>query len=153
MFGANLRSVSSLMVEELARWKASLLQKNKLLVESNKQMLETMSQIRDMQINVLKNLRFLGQLKSLNLSSSNALDLTSECLNLSECLALNSGIGMPSNLDLNGLETMTDPEKLAIEALQTSNQPLMASDQAFKAVLDQAFPITNAHAETQTEET
>lgn len=104
-----------------------------------------------MQINLLKNLKFLSQTKTLELASSNALDLTSECLNISENLVLHSGIGMPSNLTLDGLESATDSEKLAIEALQNSNQPLMSTDQAFKAVLDQAFPATNTNVETQTD--
>lgn len=108
----------SLMVEELARWKASLSQKNKLLLESNKQMLQIVSQLRDMQVETLKNLRFLAQMKALNLRSSNALDLTAECLNISQNLVLHSGIGMPENLDLNGLENMTDAEKLAIEVIE-----------------------------------
>lgn len=142
---------SSLMVEELARWKASLLQKNKLLLESNKQMLQTMSQVRDMQMNTLKNLKFLAQIKSLNLPSSNVLDITSECLNISDNLVLHSGIGMPSNLELSGLETSTESEKLAINALQHSNQSLMSGDAAFKAVLDQAFPVVRIDSETQTE--
>lgn len=141
----------SLMVEELARWKASLLQKNKILVESNKQMLETISQVRDMQINLLKNLNFLSQSKTLDLTTCNVLDLTSESLNISENLVLHSGIGMPSNLSLDGLDISTESEKLAIEALQNSNQPLMETDQAFKAVLGQAFPAHNSTVETQTE--
>lgn len=65
------------MVEELARWKASLMQKNRLLLDSNKQMLETTSQIRSMQASVLRNLKFLAQLKSMNLPSSNVSDKTS----------------------------------------------------------------------------
>lgn len=138
------------MVEELARWKASLIQKNKLLLESNKQMLETTSQLRDMQTDILKNLKFLAQLKSLNLPSGNVLDITSECLNISENLVLYSGIGMPANLDLNGLDSTTAAEKLAIEALLNSNQALMSTDEAFKAIVDQAFPIIKVAAETQT---
>lgn len=105
------------MVEELARWKASLTQKNKLLLEANKQMLETTSQLRDMQIEILKNLKFLAQTKKLNLPSSNILDITSECLNISQHLILHSGIGMPEPLDLNGLDPTTESEKLAIEVL------------------------------------
>lgn len=138
------------MVEELARWKASLLQKNKLLLESNKQMLETMSQLRDMQVDVLKNLKFLAQMRALNLPSVNLLDVTAECLNISENLVLHSGIGMPAALELNGLDTTTAAEKLAIEALQHSNQALMSTDEAFKAIVDQAFPTTKISAETQT---
>lgn len=107
----------SLMVEELARWKASLIQKNQLLLESNKQMLETVSQLRAMQVEALKNLKFLAQLKSLNLPSANVLDVTAECLNISQQLILHSGIGMPSNLDLTGLEAVTNAEKLAVEVI------------------------------------
>lgn len=103
------------MVEELARWKASLSQKNKLLLESNRQMLQTVSQLREMQVDTLKNLKFLSQMKSINLPSSNALDVTAECLNISQNLVLHSGIGMPENIDLSGLESMTDAEKLSIE--------------------------------------
>lgn len=105
------------MVEELARWKASLIQKNQLLLESNKQMLETISQVRNMQMESLKNLKFLGQLKSLNLPSSNVLDVTAECLNISQQLILHSGIGMPSSLDLVGLDSTTNAEKLAVQVI------------------------------------
>lgn len=138
------------MVEELARWKASLMQKNKLLLESNKQMLETMSQLRAMQANVLRNLKFLAQLKTINLPSSNVTDLTLECLNISEQLVLHSGIGMPENLDLTHLDTITESEQLAIDAIQHSNQQLVSSDAAHKAVVDQAFPPTKGTVATQT---
>lgn len=138
------------MVEELARWKASLMHKNKLLLESNKQMLETMSQLRTMQANVLRNLKFLSQLKSVNLPSSNMVDLTLECLNMSEQLVLHSGIGMPENLDLSHLTNITESEKLAIDAIEHSNQSLVCSDAAQKAVVDQAFPPTKHSVETQT---
>ncbi|XP_055305203.1 golgin-45 [Sitodiplosis mosellana] len=144
---------SSLMVEELARWKASLMQKNKLLLDSNKQMLETMSQLRTMQTSILRNLKFLAQLKSMNLPSSNVTDLTLECLNISEQLVLHSGrnVGMPDDsLDLTHLDTITESEKLAIDAIQASNQNLVSSDAAHKAVVDQAFPPTRASVETQT---
>lgn len=139
------------MVEELARWKASLVQKNKLLLESNKQMLESMSQLRTMQASILRNLKFLAQLKSMNLPSSNITDLTLECLNISEQLVLHSGIGMPENLDLAHLDAVTESEKMAIDAIQFSNQSLvLSSDAAHKAVVDQAFPSTRVNAETQT---
>lgn len=103
------------MVEELARWKASLMQRNQLLLKSNKSMLETMATIRDMEIETLKNLKFMAQMKTLNLPSSNVLDITAECLNISQQLILHSGIGMPANLDLHGLDTTTEAEKLSIQ--------------------------------------
>lgn len=110
---------SSLMVEELARWKASLSQKNTLLLSSNKQLLELTSKLRDMQIELLRNLKFLSNIKSINLRSSNIMDLTAECLNISQQLILqHSSIGMPENLNLNNLDTSTDAEKFAIEVCQ-----------------------------------
>lgn len=139
------------MVEELARWKASLMQKNKLLLESNKQLLDTMSQLRTMEANVLRNLKFLAQLKTLNLPSSNVLDITSECLNISDKLVLHSGIGMPSNLDLTDLDATTQPEKLAVQAIEFSNQMLVSSNDAVRAVVDQAFPSKKVSVETQTD--
>lgn len=142
--------IFSLMVEELARWKANLLQKNKLLLESNKQLLETMSQVRTMQANVLRNLKFLAQLKTLNLPSSNVLDLAHESLNISDQLVLHSGIGMPSNLELNDLDAATEAEKFAIESIQYTNQSLVSSDAAMKAIVDQAFPVANISIGTQT---
>lgn len=136
---------SSLMVEELARWKASLTQKNNLLLEANKNLLENCSKLRDMEIEILKNLKFISKVKTLNLPSSNILDLAAENLNISQQFVLYSGIGMPENLNLNGLDSTTDAEKLAVQALQNSNQPLMSTDEAFKAIVGQAFssyPIT-----------
>ncbi|XP_037052061.1 golgin-45 [Bradysia coprophila] len=130
---------SSLMVEELARWKASLMQKNKNLSDSNRQMLETMSTLREMSAETLGYLKFLAQIKSLNLPSSSVLDVSAECLAISQQMILHSGIGMPVAVDLTGLDPMTPAEKSAIEALQISNEPLMATDDAFRAVVGQAF--------------
>jgi hypothetical protein len=131
---------SSLMVEELARWKASLIQKNNLLLSSNKNLLDTCAKVREMQVEVLKNLIFLANIKTLNLPSSNLLDLTAESLNISQHLILHAGIGMPEFLNLTNLDAMTEAEKLAIEALQHSTQPLMSTDDAFRAIMGQAFP-------------
>ncbi|XP_049276773.1 uncharacterized protein LOC125760565 isoform X1 [Anopheles funestus] len=134
---------SSLMVEELARWKASLLQRNGLLLTSNKEQLEVISKAREMIIDVLKHLRFLANAKDpLQLQSANVLDLASECVNISQQLALqHSALGMPNNLDgLKALESMTDAEKLAVQALQNSHQSLIPTDEAFRAIVGQAFP-------------
>lgn len=139
------------MVEELAKWKANLLQKNKLLLESNKQLLETTSQVRMMQSNVLRNLKFLAQLKTLNMPSGNVLDLVHETLNISDQLVLHSGIGMPAPLDLADLDVTTAAEKFAIDAIQYANQKLISSDAAQKAVVDHAFPVVKKTQETQTD--
>ncbi|XP_055621507.1 golgin-45 isoform X2 [Toxorhynchites rutilus septentrionalis] len=132
---------SSLMVEELARWKTSLLQKNKLLSASAKEMLEVNSKLRDMQIDILRNLKFLYSKKDFSLQSANILDLTAESVNISQQLVLgHSALGMPEPLNLAGLEPMTDAEKLAVQALQNTNEPLMSTDEAFRAIVGQAFP-------------
>lgn len=139
------------MVEELAKWKANLLQKNKLLLESNKQQLETISQLRIMQSNVLCNLKSLAQVDSLNMLSGNVVDLTHKSLNLSNQLVLISGIERPPTLDLANLDTTTAAEKFAIEAIQYANQRLISCDAATKAVVDQAFPTVKQSRETQTD--
>lgn len=135
---------SSLMVEELARWKTSLLQKNRMLLASNKEMLETTSKLREMQLDVLRNLKFLSNRKDISLQSANVLDLTAESVNISEQLVLaHSALGMPDSLDLAGLDTTCPAEKLAVQALQHSNEPLMNTDEAFRAIVGQAFPSIN----------
>lgn len=112
---------SSLMVEELARWKASLIAKNSRLIEANKQMLQTMCSVRDLQIESWTNLKFLCGQRDANLRSSNVLDLTAECVNISQQLVLNSGFGMPAPINLGGLNKTTDAEKLAVNVIMTCN--------------------------------
>ncbi|XP_050087499.1 golgin-45 isoform X2 [Anopheles aquasalis] len=135
---------SSLMVEELARWKASLLQRNGLLLASNKQQLEVISKVREMTIDVLRQLRFLANAKDpLQLQSATVLDLAAECVDIAQQLALqHPGLGIPDSLEggLAGLETMTEAERLAVQALQCSNQALVPTDDAFRAIVGQAFP-------------
>lgn len=105
----------SLMVEELARWKASLISKNKRLLEANKHMLQTTATVRELQLETWMNLKFLCGQRDANLKSTNVLDLTAECLNISQQLVLHSGIGMPAPIDLTGLDKTTAAEKLAVE--------------------------------------
>ncbi|XP_065076163.1 golgin-45 [Ochlerotatus camptorhynchus] len=132
---------SSLMVEELARWKTSLLQKNRMLLASNKEMLETTSKLREMQLDILGNLKFLSNQKDISLQSANVLDLTAESVNISQQLVLaHSALGMPDSLELTGLDPVCPAEKLAVQALQNSNEPLMNTDEAFRAIVGQAFP-------------
>lgn len=132
---------SSLMVEELARWKTSLLQKNALLLSSNKEMLELTAKARELQIDILKNLKFLSNQKDLTLPSANLLDLTAESVNISQRLVLaHSALGMPEPLELTGLDPTCEGEKMAVRALQHSNEPLMSTDEAFRAIVGQAFP-------------
>lgn len=144
---------SSLMVEELARWKTSLLQKNHMLLASSKEMLETTSKLREMQMDILGNLKFLANQKDISLQSSNVVDLTAESVNISQQLVLaHSAFGMPVSLELTGLDPMCPAEKMAVQALQNSNEPLMNTDEAFRAIVGQAFPsihTMNQHAMSQ----
>lgn len=133
---------SSLMVEELARWKACLTQKNTLCLAALRQFLELTSKLREMQLEIMQNLGFLANIREFNLNTANVLDLTSETLNITQQLVLrHSSVGMPSQNRFDGLESQTDAEKLAIEQLQNQNQNLLATDEALKAVVGQAFPV------------
>lgn len=135
---------SSLMVEELARWKATLLEKNKHLVSSNRDMLKTMAQMRDIQEETLKNLSFLVRDKSqIHLESANGIDLAKESLNISQQLALiNHSIGVPGDLQLGKLDQLTTAEKNALEHLElTTEENNLRTDEPFKAIVNHAFPI------------
>lgn len=129
---------SSLLVEELAKVKTSLSQRNTMLVASNKQLLSTLERIRFDLIETFQNLKFLSGVQETNLKSLNVNDLTVECLNISQQVVLNSGkIGLPSTSNFDHLETLTEAEKNAMKAL-TESIDSHAIDEAFKAVCSQA---------------
>lgn len=129
---------SSLMVEELAKVKTSLSQRNALLVTSNKQLLSTLERIRFDLIETFQNLKFLSGVQETNLKSLNVNDLTTELVNISQQVVLNSGkIGMPGGSNFDNLETLTEAEKNALKAL-TESTDSHAIDEAFKAVCSQA---------------
>lgn len=130
---------SSLMVEELAKVKTSLAQRNALLVKSNKQLLQTFERIRFDLIETFQNLKFLSGVHETNLKSLNVLDLTSECLNISQQIVLNSGkIGLPNTSNFDKLETLTETEKNALSALAESSDLNAKTEEAFRAVCSQA---------------
>ena len=132
---------SSVMVEELARWKADLTQKNQMLNESTKKLLHTTHQLRQMQLEMLKNLKFLAKIRYLNLPGSDVITLSAENLNILQQMVLHSGVGMPEG-DLSISSASTSPlcesEKYAVQALEFISQPLMATDEAIKALFGQA---------------
>lgn len=146
---------SSLMLEELARWKTTLLEKNRHLVASNKALLQTVAQLREMQLEQLKNLAYLlRDTRSVQLPSTNALDLAMENLNLSQQLALvnNGTLGMPRDLQLpQGLEHLTEAEKSALAAIQITEQNLIRTDDPFRAIVTHAFPTIVALKEAREE--
>ncbi|XP_039966024.1 uncharacterized protein LOC120778300 [Bactrocera tryoni] len=131
---------SSVMVEELARWKADLMQKNQILEESTKRLLHATHQIREMQLEILKNLKFVAKIRYLNLPSTDVINLSAENLNIVHQMVLHSGVGIPEG-DIDILSTSKNPlcdaEKYAVKSLQFISQPLMATDEAIKALFEQ----------------
>jgi hypothetical protein len=129
---------SSLMVEELAKWKACLTEKNSVLITSNRKLLETFSAIREMELELYQNLKFLAGYQEANLKTSNVIDLTAECLNISQQLVLNAGkIGMPERISAPA-DSLTLAEKMSLAAIQDTKQVLLPTDDAFKAICSQA---------------
>lgn len=129
---------SSLMVEELAKVKTSLTQRNVNLVATNKQLLATLERLRFSLLETYQNLKFLSGVQESNLKSLNVNDLMSECLNISQQVVLNSGkIGLPENSNFDNFETLTDGEKNAMKAVSESTDSHLI-DEAFKAVCYQA---------------
>lgn len=132
---------SSVMIEELARWKADLTQKNQMLNESTKRLLHTMHQLRQMQLDMLKNLKFLAKIRYLNLPATDVVTLTSENLNILQQMVLHSGVGMPEGdltiCSATSTSPLCDSEKYAVQALEFISQPLMATDDAIKALFGQ----------------
>ncbi|XP_055905571.1 golgin-45 [Eupeodes corollae] len=144
---------SSVMVEELARWKADLTQKNELLTESTKRLLNLSSETRKTQIDILKNLKFMAKIKYLNLPATDVVSLGSECLNILQQMALHSGVGIPDNLYLNNNnQQLTEDEQFAIQALEFISQPLIATDDAIKALFGQTRRSYVTTSELPTEE-
>lgn len=130
---------SSLMVEELAKVKTALTQKNTNLTSSNKQLLETIERVRFGLTEIYQNLKYLSNSGDNNLKSYNVIDLTTECLSLSQKIALNSGkLGLPAaTSNATNLPTNTEAETFALKALsETSETPII--DEAFKAICNQA---------------
>lgn len=143
---------SSLMLEELARWKTTLLEKNKHLVASNKAMLHTMHQLREMQAEQLKNLSFLlRDSAQVKLPSANAIDLAMEAVNITQQLSLlnNDSMGVPRDLQLEGLDNLTTAEKSAQEAIQITEMNLIRTDDPFRAIVTHAFPSMAAMKEAR----
>ncbi|EDW13963.1 golgin-45 [Drosophila mojavensis] len=131
---------SSVMVEELARWKADLTQKNQMLNESTKQLMHTTHQIREIQLDILKHLKFLAKIRYLNLPATDVISLSAENLNILQRMVLHSGLGIPeTTLKLSSATSspLCEAEKYAVQALEFVSQPLMATDEAIRALFGQ----------------
>lgn len=148
---------SSLMVEELARWKASLQARNAELSAATAELLQTVTTARGMSVEALANLRFVsGQQQresAVALRSGDVLDVMAECVAVTQQLVLHSEAGgVPARLDLGGLEARTAAERRAVLVLQSdavlaaskiggAMVPLQQTDEAMRAVVEQAFPV------------
>ncbi|ALC47139.1 CG9356 [Drosophila busckii] len=131
---------SNVMVEELARWKADLTQKNQMLNESTKQLLHATHQIREIQLEMLKQLKFLAKIRYLNLPATDVISLSAENLNILQRMVLHTGVGIPEEtLKLSSATTspLCEAEKYAVQALEFVSQPLMATDEAIRALFGQ----------------
>ncbi|KAM8703988.1 hypothetical protein ACLKA7_008590 [Drosophila subpalustris] len=145
---------SSVMVEELARWKADLTQKNQMLTESTKQLLHATHQIREIQLDILKQLKFLAKIRYLNLPATDVISLSAENLNILQRMVLHSGVGIPeTSLQLSSATTspLCEAEKYAVQALEFISQPLMATDEAIRALFGQVqrphyMPVAESEA-------
>ncbi|CRL08161.1 CLUMA_CG020913, isoform B [Clunio marinus] len=130
---------SSLMVEELAKMKAELTQRNSLLLASNNKLINTIERVRLGLMETFQNLKFVLDVEEINPKSVNILDLTSECLSISQRIVMNSGkIGLPSSLNYEHLEALTPAEKNARQVLTQSPNFCSTADEAFEAVCNQA---------------
>ncbi|XP_075224410.1 golgin-45 [Lycorma delicatula] len=145
---------SSLMVEDLAKWKAALCQKASELQDTMKHILKERVKVRESLINVHTELTLLcdkfdltslkGGRKQSGLKSSNVVDLASEIQKLSLNLRLQLLGDIPSSFiipDLKGLEATTraelQAEQLLLHPLALLGQP----DAACSAVLGAAVAL------------
>lgn len=156
---------SSLMVEELARWKAALQATNRQLADGAGELLATVATVRGLALQTLTNLQFVDrrcvQQQLARMRTANVLDVSAECLDISQQLVLHSEVGgMPREMDVRRLERTTPAERAMLAALQASasaggcggegggaaaaaavgGRPLLQSDEPFRAVVGQAFP-------------
>lgn len=86
-------------------------------------------------ISTYQNLKLVSGSK-IDHKSLNVINLSSECLNISQLLMLNSGQVGPDPSSFAG--TLTDCEKNAIKALTEPSDSNATTEEAFKAVCSQA---------------
>ncbi|KAJ8667141.1 hypothetical protein QAD02_008803 [Eretmocerus hayati] len=145
---------SSLIVEELAKWKAALCQRTTDLQEVMKRLLEERSKVRETSIKTYRTLSILrenfdpiGASRRHELPSTNVIDVTNGCCQLAELLKVQLLSGMDKielrkDIDFTGLEMKTISEKSA-EQLLTSPNVLMSGrqDAACSAVMGAAVAV------------
>ncbi|XP_011503145.1 PREDICTED: golgin-45 [Ceratosolen solmsi marchali] len=146
---------SSLMVEELAKWKAALCQRSTDLQETLKRLLEERSKVRD---NSLKTYRILsilrenfdpvGAARQHKLPSTNIVDLSEGCCQLTELLKVHllNGMGkinLNKEINITGLKMKTLAEQNAEQLLLIPNLLLPGrQDAACSAVMGAAVALS-----------
>ncbi|XP_034940382.1 golgin-45 isoform X2 [Chelonus insularis] len=147
---------SSLMVEELAKWKAALSQRTTDLQESIKRLLEERTKVRDTSLKTYKTLSILREnfdpvgtltYKKHELPSTNIIDLADGCCQLAEILKIQLLSGMthmPKQKEIvAGLEMKTVGEKNAEQLLMNPNVMMSGrQDAACSAVMGAAFALS-----------
>lgn len=147
---------SSLMVEELAKWKAALCQRTTNLQEAIKRLLEERKSIRDTSLKTYRILSILlesfdpvraASYKRHALPSTNVIDLAQGCCQLAEILKVQLLSGMlhtitNKDVDITGLEMQTLAEKNAEQLLMSPNLLMSGrQDAACSAVMGAAVAI------------
>ncbi|XP_018315508.1 golgin-45 isoform X1 [Mycetomoellerius zeteki] len=145
---------SSLMVEDLARWKAALCQRTTELQETIKRLLEEHITIRDTLFKTYRMLTILREKfdsigttsgKKHELISTNIVDLTQGCCQLVEILRVSLLSGIPDSelqkeLNITGLDMKTLAENNA-EKLLNKKLPMTERDVACTAVMGAAVAV------------
>ncbi|XP_043478603.1 golgin-45 isoform X2 [Leptopilina heterotoma] len=147
---------SSLMVEELAKWKAALCQRATDLQESIKRLFEEHNKVRDTSLRTYRTLSILREnfapsgastSKRHELASTNIIDLAEGCSQLSELLKVQllSGmdqISLRKEINVTGLEMKTVAEKTAEQLLMSPNLIMSGrQDIACSAVMGAAVAL------------
>ncbi|XP_076161738.1 golgin-45 isoform X2 [Ptiloglossa arizonensis] len=148
---------SSLMVEELAKWKAALCQRTTDLQEAIKRLLEDCNHIRDISLKTYRTLSILREnfdpvgivsCKRHELPSTNIVDLAQGCCQLAEILKVQllcglENINLQKEINITGLDMKTLAEKTAEQLLMRPK--LLVSgrqDVACSAVMGAAVAIS-----------
>ncbi|XP_012535635.1 golgin-45 [Monomorium pharaonis] len=147
---------SSLMVEDLARWKAALCQRTTELQEIIKRLLEEHNIIRDISLKTYRMLTILREKfdsigtttrKKHELASTNIVDLTQGCYQLAEILRVSLLSGIPDSelqkeLNVIGLDMKTLAETNAEKLLMNQKLPMTGrEDVACTAVMGAAVAV------------
>lgn len=147
---------SSLMVEELAKWKAALCQRTTDLQEAMKRLLEERKKMRDASLKTYRMLHVLlenfdpiraASYKRHTLPSTNVADLAQGCCQLAEILKVQLLSGTQNvisskEIDITGLEMQTLAEKNAEQLLMSPNLLMSGrQDAACSAVMGAAVAI------------